>query len=283
MNVMFLPRVDISPSNFCEGRQQRVVTVRLIARLDVKGANVIKGIHLEGLRKVGDPNELARKYYDAGIDEILYMDSVASLYGRNSLFEIIRRATEEVFVPVTVGGGIRSTEDVRDALRAGADKVAVNTAAIKCPDLIRQIAGKFGSQCMVLSIEAKRVAQSRWEAYCDNGREKTGLDAIEWAYRGYEMGAGEILVTSVDQEGTAKGFDCELVRNISSQVPVPVIASGGMGNPQHLVEVVRTGKADAVAMAHVLHYDKCSLTELRRTCSEAGISVRTMGSDLDAM
>ncbi len=203
--------------------------VRLIARLDVKGSSVIKGVHLEGLRKVGDPNELARKYYEEGIDEIIYMDSVASLYGRNSLLEIVRRATEEVFIPITVGGGIRSIEDTREVLRAGADKIAINTAAIKRPALVREISQKFGSQCMVLSIEAKKVGESRWEAYCDNGREKTGQDAVEWACRGYELGAGEILLTSVDQEGTAKGFDCELIRSIVGRVPIPVIASGGMG------------------------------------------------------
>ena len=250
--------------------------VRLIARLDVKGSSVIKGVHLEGLRKVGDPNELARKYYEAGIDEIIYMDSVASLYGRNSLLEIVRRATEEVFIPITVGGGIRSVEDTREVLRAGADKIAVNTAAVKRPALVREISQKFGSQCMVLSIEAKKVGESRWEAYCDNGREKTGQDAVEWACRGYELGAGEILLTSVDQEGTAKGFDCELIRSIVERVPIPVIASGGMGRPEHLVAAVLEGRADAVAMAHVLHYDKHSLSDIRSACTDAGISVRSM-------
>src|SRR4051794_2997384 len=179
--------------------RRRVPSVRLIARLDIKGPNLIKGIHLEGLRVIGDPQLHARRYYEQGADELIYMDIVASLYGRNSLHDIVRRAVHDVFVPLTVGGGLRSAEDVRDMLRAGADKVAINTAAVKRPELIRESARKFGSQCMVLSIEAKRVGEERWEAYTDNGRERTGLDVVEWAKRGVELGAGEVLVTSVDQ------------------------------------------------------------------------------------
>ncbi|MDT8903846.1 imidazole glycerol phosphate synthase subunit HisF [Anaeroselena agilis] len=248
--------------------------VRLIARLDVKGPNLVKGVQLEGLRKIGDPNLFAKKYYDQGIDEIIYIDIVASLYERNSLLDIVRRTTQDVFVPLTVGGGIRSVDNVRDMLRAGADKVAINTAALKRPQLISEISTKFGSQCMVLSIEAKRVGSNKWEAYYDNGREKTGVDAVEWARKGFELGAGEILITSVDQEGTAKGFDIELIKAVSGAVPIPVIASGGMGSTSDLVEAMNTGKADAVAMAHVLHYGKMTVMDVRSEAAASNINVR---------
>lgn len=251
-------------------------TVRLIARLDIKAPNLIKGIQLEGLRKVGDPNEYARRYYEAGADELLYMDIVASLYERNSLADIVERTTRDVFVPITVGGGIRSLEDARRLLRAGADKVAINTAAVRRPELITELARHFGAQCTVLSIEAKRRPNGEgWEVFTDNGREHTGLDVVEWARRGVELGAGEILVTSVDREGTRKGFDVELVRAVSDVAAVPVIASGGMGQPNHLIDVVQSGHADAVAMADVLHYSRFNLPELRDHARQAGISVRT--------
>jgi len=249
---------------------------RLIARLDVKGANLIKGIQLEGLRVVGDPQSYATRYYGAGIDELVYMDIVASLYQRNNLSDVVLRATENIFVPLTVGGGIRSAGDVETLLRVGADKIAINTAAIERPDLISELARTFGSQCIVLSIEAKRQGKS-WEAYTDNGRERTGMDAVDWAERGEALGAGEILLTSVDMEGRQKGFDVELVRQVTDRVDIPVIASGGMGTPDHLVDVVRDGGADAAAMAHVLHYDKFDLSELRRTMADAALDVRQCG------
>jgi cyclase len=248
--------------------------VRLIARLDIKGPRLIKGIHLEGLRVIGDPQEYARHYYEQGADELVYMDIVASLYGRNSLHDIVRRAADEVFVPLTVGGGIRSVDDVREMLRSGADKVALNTAAVKKPELIREIAHVFGSQCVVLSIEAKRTGEGRWEAYTDNGRERTGLDVVEWAKHGVELGAGEILVTSIDQEGTRKGFDAKLTRAVADVVPVPVIASGGMGGFDHLRQIVEEGHADAVAMADILHYKRASLRDVRKSALAAGIDVR---------
>lgn len=250
------------------------MNVRLIARLDIKGPNLIKGIHLEGLRVVGDPQEYARRYYEAGADELVYMDIVASLYGRNSLTEIIKRAAQDIFIPMTVGGGVRSVDDAKQLLRAGADKVALNTAAIAKPELITDISRRFGSQCMVLSIEAKRIGDNKWEAYTDNGRERTGLDVLEWAQRGCELGAGEILLTSVDQEGTRKGFDLALVKAIASAVPIPVIASGGMGSPDDLVRVVKEGQADAVAMADVLHYNRYSMSDIRSAAKAAGIPVR---------
>ena len=248
--------------------------IRLIARLDVKGPNLVKGIHLEGLRKIGDPNIYAKKYYDQGADEILYIDIVASLYERNSLLDIVRRTTKDVFIPITVGGGIRSVDDVRNALRAGADKVAVNTAAIKHKELIYNISQKFGSQCMVLHIEAKKVGMNKWEAYYDNGREKTGIDVVEWAKQGSDLGAGEILLTSVDMEGTGKGLDLELIKEVSTAVNIPVIASGGMGQADDLEKAVKYSFADAVAMAHVLHYDKMAIRDVRKEAEKRNINVR---------
>jgi len=239
-------------------------TVRLIARLDIKAPNLIKGIHLEGLRVIGDPNVYARRYYEQGADELIYMDIVASLYERNSLTDIVEKATRNVFVPLTVGGGVRSVEDARKLLASGADKVGVNTAAVRRPALISEIAQRFGSQAVVLSIEAKRSGPGHWEAYTDNGREHTGLDVVTWAKRATELGAGEILLTSVDQEGTRKGFDVALVRAVTDVVSIPVIASGGMGKIDHLMEVIRDGHADAVAMADVLHYNRTTLDAIRR-------------------
>ena len=253
----------------------KVRNTRIIARLDIKGPNLIKGIHLEGLRVIGSPNEHALRYYLHGADELIYIDCVASLYGRNHLGEIVKAAARDIFVPMTVGGGIRSVEDAKQILRAGADKVAVNTAAVANPTLITGIARHFGSQCMVLSIEAKQVSQGRWEVYTDNGRERTGLDVIDWVKRGVAMGAGEVLLTSVDREGTRKGFGIELIKAVSSEVAVPVIASGGMGKPEDLVSAVQKGGADAVAMADILHYSRASLGEIRITAQAAGIQVRS--------
>lgn len=248
--------------------------VRLISRLDIKGSNVIKGVHLEGLRVIGDPQKYARRYYEQGADEILYVDVVASLYGRSNLTEIVRRAARDIFVPLTVAGGIRSVDDVTELLRAGADKVAINTSAVRRPELITEVARRFGSQCMVLSIEAKRRADGRWEPYTDCGREMSGLDAVEWARRGVSLGAGEILVTSIDREGTRKGFDVELTREISDAVRVPVIASGGYGQVEHLLEVVERGKADAVALADALHYERTTLDKVRAQALSRGVAMR---------
>ncbi|MBX3625488.1 MAG: imidazole glycerol phosphate synthase subunit HisF [Rhizobacter sp.] len=248
--------------------------LRIIPRLDIKGPNLIKGIRLEGLRVIGDPQEFAIRYYEAGADELVYMDIVASLYGRNNLSDIISRAAKNVFIPITVGGGIRSVDDARHILRSGADKVAINTAAVARPELITEVAHRFGSQAMVLSIEAKQVAAGKWEAYTDNGRERTGLDVLEWVQRGVELGAGEILLTAVDREGTRSGFDLNLVQQVSSTVPVPVIASGGMGNMTHFIEAASKGQADAVAMADVLHYGRMSISDIRKSAIEAGLPVR---------
>lgn len=250
--------------------------LRLIARLDVKAPNLIKGIHLEGLRVIGDPNEYARRYYEAGADELIYMDVVASLYDRNSLADIVERTSRDVFIPITVGGGVRSVDDARRLLRAGADKVAINTAAVKRPGLITEMARTFGSQCMVLSVEAKRSGSGNWEVYTDNGREHTGLDVIQWARRSAELGAGEILLTSVDQEGTRKGFDVDLVHAVTEAVGIPVIASGGLGSFGHLQQVVEQGGADAVAMADVLHYGRMALPDIRRHALAAELPVRAI-------
>lgn len=248
-------------------------SVRLIARLDIKGENLIKGVHLEGLRVIGDPQDYARRYYEQGADELIYMDIVASLYGRSNLLEIVKRAAIDIFVPLTVGGGIRSIDDVTNLLRAGADKVAINTAAVLRPTLIQEVAQKFGSQCMVLSIEAKRQSGNKWEIYTDCGRERTGLDAIEWVKRGIELGAGEVMLTSIDQEGTRKGFDIELLKAINCFASVPVIVSGGYGEPQHLRDAIESG-ADAVAFADALHYKRADFNELRKIASDMGVKVR---------
>ena len=251
-------------------------SIRIIPRLDIKGPNLIKGIHLEGLRVVGDPQEFARRYYEQGADELIYMDIVASLYGRNSLKEIISRTAQDVFIPLTVGGGIRSVDDVRELLRAGADKVAINTAAVRRPELVYEVSQSFGSQCMVISIEAKKIAENRWEVFTDNGRERSGLDVIEWTDKVASLGAGEILLTSVDQEGTRKGFDIALVKAVTAASSIPVIASGGMGSIEHFMQVTQEGNANAVAIADVLHYDRISLQEIKSDARNRGLSVRLL-------
>ena len=253
--------------------------LRIIARLDIKGANLIKGIHLEGLRVVGDPQVHAEKYYNDGADEIIYMDTVASLYGRNNLLDVVTRATEHVFVPMTVGGGIRSVEDARALLRAGADKVAINTAAIKDPSLITKISDVWGSSTIVLSIEAKQTAPGKWEAYTDNGRERTGLDVVQWAEQGAQLGAGEIFLTSVDQEGTKNGFDCNLVSAVTNAVDIPVVASGGFGKLDHLKDLMQVSKPTGVAIADSLHYQKLNFNQIRAFCLANKIATRQRSAD----
>lgn len=240
---------------------------RLIARLDIKGPNLIKGVHLEGLRVIGDPQLFAQKYYQDGADELIYIDSVASLYGRNNLVDIVKHTAQNIFIPLTVGGGVRSVEDANLLLRSGADKVAINTACMSNPSLINELANRFGSQCVVLSIEAKKTSKGHWEAYTDNGREKTGKDVLSWVLEAVERGVGEVLLTSVDQEGTKKGFDVELVKMVTDKISVPVIASGGMGEIAHIFKVINEGAADAVALANVLHYDTQPLKLIRKEMS----------------
>ena len=248
--------------------------IRLIARMDVKNNYLVKGIQLEGLRKLGDPHTFAAQYYRDGIDELLYMDIVASLYNRNNLSDIVRRTTDDVFIPITVGGGLRTVEDVRSMLQMGADKVAMNTAAIKDETIISQVAEAFGSQCMVLGIEAKKRRDADgWEAYTDNGRNHSGKDVVEWARRGVALGAGEILLTMVDKEGLERGMDTDLIRKVCAAVSVPVIVSGGCGSAAHAVSAAAAG-AGAVAVASILHYGKTDVPTLKADIAAAGVEVR---------
>jgi len=237
--------------------------IRVIARLDVKNDFVIKGIHLEGLRKVGNPNEMAKRYYNQGIDEIFFMDAVAAYYDRNSLTHIIEKACKDVFVPITVGGGIRKIEDIQVALNAGADKIAINTRAVQNPNFIKEASEVFGSQCIVLSIEAKKITENKWEVYVDNGREPTGKDVIEWAKEAELLGAGEIMLTSIDKEGTKKGFDIELNKKVSDALTIPLISSGGAGSNKDVADVILDSHTDAVSIASLFHYNIESVNSLK--------------------
>jgi len=234
------------------------MNVRIIPRLDIKGPNLVKGIHFEGLRVLGKPERFARYYYEQGADELIYMDAVASLYGRNSLKDIVERTSREVFIPLCVGGGIRTLQDIRTVLRAGADKVCINTAALARPQLVREAAQAFGSSTIVVSIEAIQRSDGTYEAYTDYGRQKTGVDAVGWARKAIDLGAGELVVTGIHREGTGQGFDLDLVRQVAESVPVPVIAAGGAGITDHVRAVILEGRADAACVASLVHYD-CSL------------------------
>ncbi len=247
---------------------------RIIPAVHIKGPNVVKPVHTEALRVVGNPKELARRYYEEGADELIYLDIVASLYQRNLDFELLKSVTDGIFIPVTVGGGIRSIHDINNALRAGADKVAINTHAIQHPEFISEAAKEFGSQCIILYIEAKRQPAGHYECYTDGGREKSGVDTVEWARRGIGLGAGEILISSIDRDGTRRGYDVELVRQITAFAPVPVIAHGGAGNFESIEQVIREGKADAVAASSVFHYEDYSIGELKEYLRKKRVSVR---------
>jgi cyclase len=231
------------------------MNIRIIPRLDIKGPNLVKGIHFEGLRVLGKPEWFARYYYENGADELYYQDAVASLYGRNSLLDIIEKTSKEIFIPLCIGGGLRSVDDIRKVLRAGADKVVINSAAIRNPELIKKASRTFGSSTILISVEAIKKNDGTYEAYIDYGREETGIDAVEWSKKAVDLGAGEIIVTSINHEGTGKGFDLELTELISKAVPVPVIAGGGAGNLGHVIEVVAEGMADAVSLSSLLHYN----------------------------
>lgn len=248
--------------------------LRIIPRLDIKGLNLIKSISFEGLRVLGDPAEFAYRYYAGGADELLFMDTVASLYQRQQFIDLINRVAAHVFIPIIVSGGVRSLEDMETMLRNGADKIGINTAAVATPELVTQGAEVFGKQCMVLSIEAKKVASGKWECYTHNGREKSGLDAVQWARRGEELGAGEILVTSVDNDGTRAGFDEDLVLSIRKLVSVPVIASGGAGKPADVVRLYRQANPSGVCVASMLHYGVADITGLKNALADEGIKVR---------
>lgn len=228
--------------------------VRLIARLDIKGPNLIKGIQFDGHRVLGDPERFAETYYQSGIDELIFQDTVASLYQRNSLLEIISRVARKSFVPVTVAGGIRSLDDIYQILRAGADKVAINTKAVQDPQFLFEASKAFGSQCIVASIEVYRNSKDEFEVWTDYGRQQTNLRAIDWAQKVIDLGVGEILLTSINKEGTGRGFDCDLISKISKISPIPVIAAGGAGNLTDLSKAINIGMADAVAAASLFHY-----------------------------
>lgn len=230
-------------------------TVRIIPRLDIKGPNLVKGIHLEGLRVLGKPEDFAKYYYETGADELLYMDIVASLYNRNSLHDIISKTAKEIFIPLTVGGGLRNVEDVRNVLRAGADKVSLNTAAVKNPKLVKELVKIFGSSTIAISIEAIKHPNGKYYAYIDNGREETGLEVLYWAKKIESLGAGEIVLTSVDREGTGLGYDIELVKKVSKNVKIPLIACGGASNLENIYKVIAEGGADAITIASMLHYN----------------------------
>jgi len=247
---------------------------RIIARIDVKNEFVIKGIHLEGLRKVGKPNEFAKKYYESGIDEIIFMDAVAAYYDRNSLSHIIEKACSDVFVPITVGGGIRNIENIQTALNSGADKVAINTQSVKDPSFITQASKVFGSQCIVSSVDAKCIGNRKWEVYVDNGREPTGINVIEWVKELELLGAGEIMLTSIDQEGTKKGFDLELNKAVNETVSIPVIASGGAGKASDITKLMIESNVDAAAVASLLHYDLSTISEVKSYLYAEKIKVR---------
>ena len=228
--------------------------IRIIPRLDIKGPNLVKGIHLEGLRVLGKPETFARYYYENGADELFFQDTVASLYGRNSLQNIITKTAREIFIPLTVGGGIRTIDDINRVLRTGADKVAINTAAVKKPNFIREASLKFGSSTIVVAIEAIKDTDGRYLVFTDNGREYTGLEVVSWARKVEDLGAGEIVITSVDKEGTGEGYDLELIRSVSEAVTIPVIAHGGASCSNNIVQAIRHGRADAIAVASILHY-----------------------------
>lgn len=228
--------------------------LRIIPRLDVKGPNLVKGIHLEGLRVLGDPETFAQHYYEAGADELFYMDVVASLFGRNSLNDIISKTAKNIFIPITVGGGIRNLTDVQKALHSGADRVCINTAAVKNPNFIKEVAMQFGSSTLVVAIEVIKQSNGEYLCFVDNGREHTGLSPFDWAKKVEELGAGEIVLTSVNAEGTGEGFDLELIKNISSSLNIPVIAHGGAGRALDIEKAAQAG-ASAVAVASILHYD----------------------------
>jgi len=247
---------------------------RLIARLDIKGNALVKGIHLEGWRALPNhPNEYCHQYYLQGIDEIIYVDAVASLYNRDSIKDIIQKTTENVFVPITVGGGIRTLKDAQEILRSGADKVAICTQAVKTPEIISELANKFGQQCVVLSIQAKRNAKGNYEVWYDVAREKTEIDVVEWAVNAAQLGAGEILLTSIDAEGMERGMDTDLIEQVSKAVNIPVIASGGFSKPQDFVDAANAG-ADAIAVAKSLHYGKTNVQQIKQYAKDHQIIVR---------
>lgn len=251
-----------------------MLTKRIIPCLDIKDGRVVKGTNFRQLRDAGDPVELAKRYNREGADELVFLDITASEQKRKIAANLAARVAEQIFIPFTIGGGIRTVDDMSEILKHGADKVAVNTAAVKRPEVIREGAERFGSQCIVLAMDVKQIDPDHWEVYIYGGKEPTGQDTLEWALRAVELGAGEILLTSMDSDGTKAGFDLEITRRISQAVPVPVIASGGGGEPEHFRDALTTGSADAVLAASVFHYDTIRITDLKRYLKQNDIPVR---------
>lgn len=251
-----------------------MLTKRIIPCLDVKSGRVVKGTNFVGLRDAGDPVELAKKYDDERADELVFLDITASHEGRGTMVEVAKNCASQVFIPFTVGGGIRTVDDMRVMLKAGADKISVNSAAIKNPALISEGAKKFGSQCIVLAVDAKSCGDDKWEVYINGGRTPTGLDCLEWIKKGVGLGAGEILLTSMDADGTKDGYDIPLTRAVSEAVNVPVIASGGAGELEHFLKVLIDGKADAVLAASVFHYGKYTIRQVKEYLKKYGVEVR---------
>ncbi len=250
-----------------------MLTHRIIPCLDMDDGFVVKGIKFENLVKVGDPVALARKYYLEGADELIFLDVGATVKSRKTMFEVVERVSAEIFIPLTVGGGIKNIEDIKNLLMAGADKVSLCTAAIQNPSLIEEAASLFGSQCIVISIDAARCGES-WHAFTSGGKVDSGLDAIEWAVRAEKLGAGEILLNSIDRDGTQTGYDLELLSIINEKVTVPVIASGGAGNLEQLLNAITIGKADAVLLASILHSGKLTISQIKQFLKEKGVNVR---------
>ena len=249
------------------------IPIRIIPRLDVKKNKLIKSVRLEGVRPIGNPNDFAKTYYYGGADELLYMDAVASLYGRNSLTYVIRDTAQGVFIPMIGGGGIKTLEDVENILKSGADKVAVNSAAVRNPALINQISRNFGSQCLVIQIDAKLKSTEKWEILLDSGREKTGIDVLDWVGEVNERGAGEILLTSVDREGTKLGFDIPLIKRVMHTTEIPLIASGGAGKIEDIIDCANSTGCNAYAIAAILHYKQCSISQIKEAFSYHGYPV----------
>jgi len=247
---------------------------RIIPCLDVDQGRVVKGVQFEGIRDAGDPVEISRRYNQEGADEITFLDITASHENRATTYDTVSRMASEVFIPLTVGGGVRNTENIRDLLLAGADKVSINTAAVFEPEFVKKAADKFGSQCIVVAIDAKQVESDRWEIFTHGGRKPTGFDAVEWARRMVAYGAGEILLTSMDRDGTRDGFDLDLTRSVADAVTVPVIASGGVGNLQHLVDGVIEGHAEAVLAASIFHFGQFTIGQAKEAMANAGIEIR---------
>jgi len=251
-----------------------MLSKRIIPCLDVKDGRVVKGVNFVNLRDAGDPVEIAKKYSDEGADEVCFLDITASHEERNTMIDVVERTAAEVFVPLTVGGGVRTIEDVRKLLLAGADKVSINTAAVNDPGFVKRASERFGSQCIVVAIDARSVSPEKWEVYTHGGRKPTGIDAIEWAKKMEENGAGEILLTSMDKDGTKTGYDIPLTKAVSQAVSIPVIASGGAGSLDHLSDGVKDGEADAVLVASIFHYGEHSIREAKEYMGSKGISVR---------